>query len=416
MLSPLSRGSRRWLGGIISGFIAAGLLAASFAGWFADADHAVSLVGMVSAGEPRPEPARLAEPAPIAADPITVDEPPLVEPGPESTANHSAVRNVIKEQLPNASAEEQDIWYNQLKSLPPGVVEDILRLRQEIRRPSSPLWLPFPKDASSEPPGAFQPPPQIMVPAEISSAMASGWSTRETLRRMREITLQNLLHAHTPGYCRLVPLTSPVRDSHAAEELQVALRWDGVTLELDGVEFQQTHRPLDIATTGRGWLEFAAPDGSVYTRSAHLSLHADGRLGISAGSEFLPLVPETTIPASVVRVEITPAGNVQAWGADDEEPIEIASLVLAAPRDAESMTYSPHGWLMPKDLATPVARNRPGTHGFDMLCIGMLAKSNVDVAAERARLEVIDGQLQRLTPSPRYGHGEVSELQDVPSY
>lgn len=411
MVNAQVRGSRKWFHAIVSGLIGAGLMAVWSACGPTVSERPSLLISTVSADDLPSAPARLAEPAPI-----DVNEPPLIEPAPESTANHAAVRNVIEQQLPKASAEERDIWYNQLKSLPPGVVEDILRLRQEIRRPSSPLWLPFPGDPQLQPPPMIHAPPNLMVPLVDIGSVPTGQQTSATLQRMREVTLQNLLHAQTVGYCRLVPMTSPIKDLGSAEAYHVALRWDGVMLEIEGGHYDETHRPLDLAIEGRGWLEIATPAGSAYTRSAHVIVQTDGRLGVLAGGEFMPLVPEIRVPSSVVRVEISPAGNVQAWSADEDEPIEIASLVLAAPRAAELMVYGAHGWLMPRDPAEPVDRGRPGTRGFDNLCIGMLVRSNVDAAAEKARLAEIDRLMQLLTPPRAYGQDAMSANQELPSY
>lgn len=416
MLDGQAPRSRAWLGWTVSGLIGAGLM--SFWSTVTHSEMDLSsisegtLVSVAAADEPVSAPARLVDPAPVPSD-----EPPLIEPSPDVTANNAAVRSVIEKQLPSATAEEREIWYNQLKNLPPGAVEDILRFRQEIRRPNSPLWNPLPGEKQLKPPSTLQSLPNGVVPARIADSQPTDPSTLETLRRMREVILQNLMHAHTSGYCRLVPLTSPVRDMTATDDFHVALRWDGVTLELTGHHFERTYRPLDLATSGRGWMEISTPGGSAYTQSAHLILGSDGKLGVSAGGEFLPLVPEIQIPNEMVRVEINPAGTVLAWTAEEEEPMEIASLVLAAPRDAESMVYGPHGWLMPRNPEEPIERARPTElRGAVELHVGMLKRSNVDVAAERARLAEIEALLQQLTPPPVYHPESLSDLNELPTY
>ena len=51
----------------------------------------------------------------------------------------NAVRRVIEEELAGSSREERDIWYDELKSIPAGVVRNLLQVRKQLR--SLPRWL-----------------------------------------------------------------------------------------------------------------------------------------------------------------------------------------------------------------------------------------------------------------------------------
>jgi hypothetical protein len=121
---------------------------------------------------------------------------------PAHPAGHErGVRSVIERELPNATVEERDIWFEQLKELPPGVVEDLLNVRKQFRQMVPPLTPP-----------AIATPVPLTAPVSPSllptlGALTGNWSTsREAIERLRLVTLHNLANADTPGYRRLEPL------------------------------------------------------------------------------------------------------------------------------------------------------------------------------------------------------------------
>ncbi|MBI1348055.1 hypothetical protein GC163_17415 [bacterium] len=337
----------------------------------------------------------------------------------QTSAKGSAVRSIIEQQLPDATAEEHEIWFNQLKNLPPGVVEDMLRLRQEIRRPNSPLWNPLP--SLSLPPATI--PPSVPHASKsvhtglpsMSEAVAP--ETIDALRRMREVHRQNLLHAHTRGYCRQVPMVSPVQRTSPAGQSELALRWDGISIEYTEQHVIETHHALDLMATGECLLEIATPDGSAYTPSARIVIDAEGRMGVSAGTEIFPLVPEVTVPATMVHVAIDSNGQVRGWTVDSKEPEKLGQLLVALPRNAASMTYGPQGWLIPQTPEAPIHRAVPGTGYHAQLMIGYLTTSNIDVEDEQARLDEVETWLEQMTllPSAEQDLPEAT-IESLPTY
>ena len=83
----------------------------------------------VSSKSPRPQPV----PDPREATPLTETHKPsdAAPEKPSEIADDNAVRRVIDEELLGSSREERDIWYDELKSIPAGVVRD--RARRSTR-------------------------------------------------------------------------------------------------------------------------------------------------------------------------------------------------------------------------------------------------------------------------------------------
>jgi len=71
-----------------------------------------------------------AVPAPVDAVPVETAQ--SGEGSDDENAN-DAVRNVIERELSHTTREERDIWFDELKTLPAGVVRDLLQVRKQIR-------------------------------------------------------------------------------------------------------------------------------------------------------------------------------------------------------------------------------------------------------------------------------------------
>ena len=79
--------------------------------------------GKADASRPLPEPGRL--PASVPATALEVRRDPSAE----------AVRTVIKEEMPDATPDEVEVWAEELKGLGPEAAREILKLRNAIGRP-----------------------------------------------------------------------------------------------------------------------------------------------------------------------------------------------------------------------------------------------------------------------------------------
>ncbi|OYW18135.1 MAG: hypothetical protein B7Z52_05590, partial [Burkholderiales bacterium 12-64-5] len=89
------------------------------------------------------------EPAVLPDSPQPIPEINLEDlPPPTSTAtgnSAAAVRRAIDQLLPEASEEEREIWFQQFRDTPPGIVEDLLRMRRDIGTSTNDKWIPAPE-------------------------------------------------------------------------------------------------------------------------------------------------------------------------------------------------------------------------------------------------------------------------------
>jgi len=308
-------------------------------------------------------------------------------PPPRSTtttppAGHAAsVRAVIERELPHATADERDIWFEQLKELPPGVVEDLLNVRKQFRElvppltphgltgpmslgPASPLW---PRSLPADP--TWQP----------------GF---EAVEQLRQVTLHNLANADTVGYRRLEPQLETDAGRHG-------IRWLGTRLDLRQGPIRRTQRQLDVALDGIGWFAVEEGDKIMVTRRGAFTVR-DGHLALPLGADrYGPVLPIIAVPDGMLRVEITSTGEVGGWSKDAQTPQMLGQLEVALLSDA-GLTALDAGQSV---TANALVFARPGTVGVAPLVTMSLEQSNVQVDEERARLRWIDEWRQHVGPA-----------------
>ena len=91
-------------------------------------------------------PLELTDPAEVVASPLpdaasvgSAGEPDVL---PETAATplpsgNDLLRQIVTEELPGASSTEHDVWAEELAGLPPTVVRELLRVRQEFNAPAA---------------------------------------------------------------------------------------------------------------------------------------------------------------------------------------------------------------------------------------------------------------------------------------
>ena len=120
----------------------------------------------------------------------------------------AAVRDVIEEEMLETSAEERDIWFDELKSLPAEAVRDLLKVRRQLRVLSPDHALSGPSQLFPTNPPQAAPFEESEIPAETISqthpARAGEWSeTRQALEQAIAWSTHNIANAATPGYKRI---------------------------------------------------------------------------------------------------------------------------------------------------------------------------------------------------------------------
>jgi flagellar basal body rod protein FlgG len=322
-------------------------------------------------------------------------DPAVGDPAPEN----SEVRSVIDRLLPNASAEERDIWYQQLKDLPPGIVEDLLQLRRQMPEAGASLISP----TSPLTPQPLRQ-PQRLPTAESGAPSRASPTLDPTIRQLQRITRLNLLHLQTPGYLALVPqLATRGGASDVSEGGDLKLEYLGTRLSLTMGAVTPTDRPLDVAIhDGPAETLFFAldsPEGTLFTRYGRLDVDAQGRLAITFPGGCFPLTPEIRLPELAGgRLVIESRGQVLLWDRTYADQVEACGRIqLARFRDPSRLSYHPLGGLAANEQTGPATmveaapihpESRPPTDNPPrwQLQTGALEGSNVRVDQETQRL------------------------------
>ncbi|MEL0083983.1 MAG: flagellar basal-body rod protein FlgG [Gammaproteobacteria bacterium] len=142
----------------------------------------------------------------------------------------------------------------------------------------------------------------------------------------------------------------------------------------------QTDNSLDLAISGRGFLQVLMPDGeTAYTRDGSLMVDADGNLVTASGYE---LEPSITIPSDALSVTIGADGTVTATVPGAAAPTTLGDITLADFINPAGL--QPRGenlYVETASSGTPTT-GTPGEDGIGSLVQGALEASNVNVAEE----------------------------------
>jgi len=142
----------------------------------------------------------------------------------------------------------------------------------------------------------------------------------------------------------------------------------------------QTDNSLDLAVTGRGFLQVQLPDGNTaYTRDGSLMVDSDGNLVTASGYAIEPAI---TIPADALSVSIGADGTVTATLPGVASPTTLGDITLADFINPAGL--QPLGENLSIESAssgTPTV-GTPGEDGLGSLLQGALEASNVNVAEE----------------------------------
>ncbi|MDX1966619.1 MAG: hypothetical protein SFV23_05560 [Planctomycetaceae bacterium] len=396
---------RSWRGVLAVG-IGLGIVSGALGTWAATRGRGVVPVLPLMQIEPPNigvEPAVLPEAAePLPDDSLDDLPPPTSARAGNSAAASAAVRRAIETLLPNASAEEREIWYQQFQDTPPGIVEDLLRMRRDIGGSQPDGWSP-PPGLSPQPLEIDPLGPDGPIPGNREAVAASG-AIPKTLEQLRRLTQQNLLHQDTPGFRRLVPLVAPRGKADAAD--MVDLSFVGVRIDVTPGTIEESARPWDLAIEDQAGTAFFAvetPHGLAYTRCGSLEADDDGRLSIRFPGGRFPLAPEVMVPLTARNLEFLPTGEIRGVVRDAAAAAVLGRITLTEFRDPTQLVYGEDGWFTaPQSAAgTPLAPS----DGWSLRS-GALERSNVNSEVEFSRLKQIHALQQAFMemggPVPTY--------------
>ncbi len=333
-----------------------------------------------------------AVPAPADAFPV---DPQHDENDDDETAS-AAVRNVIERELSHATREERDIWFDELKTLPAGVVRDLLQVRKQLRALPRLLGGVPEKLASSDPAPLGQSREIIAEPAsqKIRFQTPDDFSAASAVETAITQLRHNLMNASTPGFKRL---RVTLLDSYSNLSLDPVsagsgLRGEGcqlapLQLDLKQGSLKSTGRQLDLAIEGEGFFVIRQGEKELLTRCGAFTTDRDRRLGMAISESSLLLHPIITVPEDAREIQISADGVVSALKSSDAPLLEIGRIQLG--RVASPARLQPIGQtlLLPTEDSGPVAFSSPMAEGSGELQQGFLEQSNVDFQAELDEIE-----------------------------
>ena len=326
--------------------------------------------------------------------PLPSDAAPLADQDENSKGRDSiAVRIVIEEELKGSSREERDIWYEELKSLPAGVVRDLLQVRKQLRQ--------LPRGLHRVEPAEPLPAPRVAeIPAEPASqirrqAMSDWTLAANALEQACTIARHNIANATTPGYKRLritlvdaySPWQTEASESTGAPLIAVeGCRLAPILLDMDNAVMENTTRPLDLAIRGDGFFVALKHEKLVYTRGGALNLDDQRRICLATDSKAL-LEPTITVPADAVEIQVTGDGKVLVLRKQAKEFDPVGQLQLA--RFASPSRLRPAGGtlLVPSEESGAAETGTPGDQNWGLIHQSFLELPNVDVEAELSQIE-----------------------------
>ena len=148
----------------------------------------------------------------------------------------------------------------------------------------------------------------------------------------------------------------------------------------------ETGNPLDVAITGKGFIQVELPDGSLaYTRDGSLKVNAQGTIVTNSG---LKITPDISVPESIKAINISQTGAVSVLLNGEKEAQEIGQIELASFMNPAGLEATGGNLYIATESSGDAVFGIPGEEGLGLLYQGYLENSNVDVATEMINLIV----------------------------
>jgi flagellar basal-body rod protein FlgG len=142
----------------------------------------------------------------------------------------------------------------------------------------------------------------------------------------------------------------------------------------------QTGNTLDVAVSGRGFLQITMPDGTIsYTRDGSFTLDNQGNVVTSAG---YPLQPAINIPSGTQTVTIGNDGVVTITSATNPKGTQVGQIQLADFINEEGLQPIGNNLLVESAASGSPQVGTAGTNGLGTLQQNSLETSNVNSVTE----------------------------------
>jgi len=163
-------------------------------------------------------------------------------------------------------------------------------------------------------------------------------------------------------------------------QLGLGVRAASVSMDPAQGSISQTGGELDVAISGKGYLEVTMPSGNAaYTRDGALKRTGDGLLVTSDGH---PVIPDITIPDDARSISINPEGEVYASFLDRVEPELLGQLTLVAFTNQKGLEALGSNLYAETNASGAPIEGFAGEDGLGLFRQGYLEDSSVDAVKE----------------------------------
>src|SRR5215475_5801211 len=182
----------------------------------------------------------------------------------------------------------------------------------------------------------------------MQSALYVGLSAQVALEKRMQTIANNIANLNTAGFRTDVVKFETALSRAAAASVAFSTPGENIISRQIGA-VTQTGNPLDVAVAGQGWMAFAGPNGTVYTR--------DGRMQIAANGDLQTLTGFPVLDPGGAQIIVDPNGgplSIARNGTISQDGNEVGTLGLfSIPNEANLQRYGNSG-IVPDRPATAV--------------------------------------------------------------
>lgn len=147
---------------------------------------------------------------------------------------------------------------------------------------------------------------------------------------------------------------------------------------------QVTDQALDLAISGRGFLQVLQPDGTIgYTRNGQLQINGQGELVTNNG---LLIEPGIVIPENTSNITISEDGVINAHFPGEAQPQQLGDILLADFINPSGLQAIGGNMFVETVASGNPVLGAPAQEGMGKLLQGTLESSNVDIVEEMVNM------------------------------
>jgi flagellar basal-body rod protein FlgF len=156
----------------------------------------------------------------------------------------------------------------------------------------------------------------------MQSALYVGLSAQVALEKRLQTIANNVANVNTTAFRTDVVKFETVLSRAGANPVAFSSPGSNI-ISREAGNLTETGNPLDVAVVGQGWLAFAGPSGTVYTR--------DGRLQIAANGDLQTLTGFPVVDSGGAQITVDPNSgplSIARSGAITQDGSEVGTLGL----------------------------------------------------------------------------------------